>query len=132
MVAVLKYLVSETTCFLVTHSGISFLFFLDGFPLELFTFDLQSFWKLTLFPKVLQITFDLSDDPPSEPLPFPLLCILKSTIFKSLLNELSITTVCDFCINGWSLHLSFLSEGSHFFGFTSLQYLRVSYCTRYS
>ena len=64
MVAVVRSFVSDTTGFLVTHYGISFMDFLGALPLELFPVDPQSSgygpfyhtcdklyltWKMTLF-----------------------------------------------------------------------------------
>ena len=47
---VVRSLVSETTGFIVAHSGSSFVDFLGEFPLEPFTFDLQSFWMCPFLP----------------------------------------------------------------------------------
>ena len=49
MVAVVRCLVSETTGFLVTHYGNSFMDFLGVFPLETFPVDQQSFFCMALF-----------------------------------------------------------------------------------
>ena len=48
--AVVRYLISETTGFLGTHSGSSFVQFLGEFPLEPFPFDLQYFWIWPFLP----------------------------------------------------------------------------------
>ena len=85
MMYVAKYLVSETTGFLVTHYGISFADLLGGFPLEPFPFDLKSFWICPLLPHLWKVMSDLADDPLPEPLPFPMRRLLKSTRFKDLL-----------------------------------------------
>ena len=77
MVAVIRYLVSETTGFLVTYSGSSFVDFLGEFPPELFIFDLQSFWIWKFLPHLWQVISDLSDDLLPDPLSFPLWLILK-------------------------------------------------------
>ena len=44
MMDVVRSLVSETTGFLVTHYGSSFVDFFDEFPLYSFPFELQSLW----------------------------------------------------------------------------------------
>ena len=70
MVAVFRYLVSETKYFFVTHSGISFVQFLDGLPLEQFSLDLKYLCIWPLFPHLLQIIFVISYDSHTEPLNF--------------------------------------------------------------
>ena len=61
--AVVRYLIYETTGFLVTHSGSSFVEFFDEFSLDPFPFDLQSFWIWTFLPHLGQVISDLADDP---------------------------------------------------------------------
>ena len=86
---VARSLVYETTVFLVTHSGSSFTEFLSGFPLEPVTFDLQYFWLWPFLPHLLQVKFDLTDHPPTDPTQFPLRTLLKSNFFKYLLINCS-------------------------------------------
>ena len=87
MVAVFRYLVSETKYFFVTHSGISFVELLDGLPLEQFSLDLKYLCIWPLFPHLLQITFVISYDPHTEPLKFPMFWMLNSTCLKIYMNE---------------------------------------------
>ena len=130
MVDVVRSLVSETTCLLVTHSGSSFVEFFDKFPLEPFPFDLQSFWIWPFLPHLWQVISDLADVPFSEPLTFPLMRLLKSTCFKDLLIDCSMATVYAFKSKGWSWYFYLLVAGSHRFESTRLQYSRVASYTR--
>ena len=102
MVAVVRSFVSETTGFLVTHSGRSFVDFLGVLPLEPFAFDLKYFWIWPFLPHLWQVISDLADDLLPEPLPFPLWRIFKSTCFKAFLIYYSMATVYGFGSEGWS------------------------------
>ena len=130
MVDVVRSLVSDTTGFLVAHSGSSFVDFLGEFPLETFTFELQSFWIWPLLLHLWQFISDLVDYPLPEPLPFPLRRLLKSTWFKVLLIYCSMDTVYALGSEGWSWYFYLLVAGSHRFESTISRYSRVASCTR--
>ena len=130
MVAVVRYFISKTIGFLVTHSGSSFVHFFDEFPLEPFTFDLQSFWIWPFLPHLWQVISDQADDPFPEPLTFPLRQLLESTCFKTFLIDCSMATVYAFVSEGWSWEFSLLVAGSHRFESTRSRYSRVASCTR--
>ena len=123
MLAVVSYLVSETTGILVTHSGISFLDFLGGFPSEPFPFDLQSFCIWQFLPNLWQVISDLADDSLPEPLPFLLWRLLKSICFKAFLINCSMSTLYAFGIEGWSWNFCLLVAG--YIG----SFYRPNYCT---
>ena len=112
MVAVSRYLVSVTKYLFVNHSGISFVDFLGGLPLEPFTLYLQYLCISPLFPHLLQITFVISYDPHIEPLKFPMFRIFNSTCLKILLNEHPIIT--NLCLQNQVLILRILLYDSRF------------------
>ena len=113
VVPVFRYLVYETTSFLVAYSRSSCVDFLGDFPLELFLFDLQSIWIWPFLPHLWLVISDLSDDPFPEPLSFPLWRFLKSTFFKALLIVCWMATVYSFGIEGCSWDFYLLVAGSH-------------------
>ena len=121
MVSVVRSLVSETTGFLFTHYGSSFVDFFDDLTLEPFPFDLQSFWIWPFLPHLWHFPYDLANDPFPEPLPFPLLQLLKSTCFKALLIYCSMATVYAFGSKGWSWDFYLLVSGPHRFESTRFQ-----------
>ena len=130
MVAVVIYLVSDKTGLLVTHSGSSFVEFLVGLPLELFPFDMQSFWIWPFLTHLWQVIYDMIDEPLLEPLPFPLRQLLKQTCFKALFMDCSINIVYEFGSEGWYWEFSLLIAGSHRFKSTRSRYSCVDSCTR--
>ena len=79
MVGVERSLVYETTGFLVTHSGRSFVDFLFGLPIDLVPLYLQSFVICPLLPRLWQVIYDLADEPPPDTLTLTVWRILKST-----------------------------------------------------
>ena len=132
MLAVAIYLVCETPVFLVTHYGSSFVEFLGGSPLEPVPFDLQYLWIWTFLPHLWQVTFDLTDDLPTEPLPFTLRQILKSSFFKALLNNFPMATVYAFISEGWYWDFSLPLAGYQHFESKILWYSLLASCTRES
>ena len=132
MVAVVRSLVSDSTGFLVTHSGSSFMYFLGVLPLETFPVDLQSFLIWPFLPHLWQAISDLEDDPLPEPLPFSLQRTLKSTWSKALLVDCSMATLYAFGSEGWYLDFSFLVAGSHRFISMRSWYSLVASYTRES
>ena len=130
IVYVVGSLISETTGFLVNYYGSSFVEFFDELPLDTIPFDLQYFWICPFLPHLWQVISDLLDDPFSEPLPFPLRRLFKSTCFKALLIDCSMATVYSFGSEGWSWDFYLLVAGSHLFESTRLRYYCVASCTR--
>ena len=130
VVAVVRSLVSDTTGFLVAHSGSSFLEFFGVLPLETFPVDLYSFWICPFLPHLWQVISDLVDYPLPEPLLFPLRRLLKSTCFKALLINCSMDIVYDFGSEGWSWYFYLLVSSYHRFESTTSRYSCVASCTR--
>ena len=96
MVDVSLYLLSEKTGLFVNHSLILIFGFLNWFPLYPFTLDLQSLQKFLLLSHMGQIIFYRANDPPPDPLIFPMLYLLKQTCLKAVLSDCLIVTVYDF------------------------------------
>ena len=116
--------------FLVTHYGITLVYFLGGFPLDPVPFDLHSFWIWTFLSHLWQVIFDPADEPPLESLTFTLWWLLKPTCFNALLANWSMSTVYSFGSKGCSWDFSLLLIHSHRFELIRSRYSRIAYFTR--
>ena len=99
-------------------------------PTEPFTFNLQYFLRWPFLPQLWQVIHDLADDRPTDPLPFPLRRLLKSTWSKALLINYSIATVYSFGSESSYLDFYLLIAGSLHFESTRSRYYHIDSCAR--